>query len=713
MNRCLFQINLLLIIALSFLSSCHKKEVPLFNEEKMVELCRNVATIADTAEVYFYASETIEQMIDHFDEIKAIEGVEDIYADGDVVYLSIKNWGTLAYNFYFDASVPDEDSKVVSNALESLDDDDLIRTRSILGAGRVCIMNAQHQERAWTHEVVKTTEKMFRSCGFDDVKIENYPSLSFYQREIYNYDLIFIIGHGAYSSTTGLHWLETSEEFIPDDLLERYESFGILPTNPYPNNQVILSISKKDRNNNDIIRQGKKGTVYQYYISEDFITSSQAEFSEKGKAVIFVVPCQSLMGNSNSSDDRPVDTSLADAFFEKGAGLYIGYDESSCWNAQKGGMRFFGRLLSGYSFREAINLLPDEYKLHDHLIRDGWERDYVVEMHVLTSNGFRTSSFLTSPRLALLDDSSPDGYHFTGQAYYCPSVTSSTFDERFDFVDQNRIKYGFRISRSLDITTGKMYEANPSWEHDVATDSYLMSFKLDLNVKDLAQDVKYYAWPYMANGQEINYGERFDFTTKRINRVIPEEIIDQMDDYIPIYEGNNPPNVEGQYLLSPSELVYDSTHGFNIGYIFDDLYFQFLNQDMDNNTLDYVEEQGNSSQVGTGAFISGEGDRFSVFFNTDGNAVYDDYSFWYKTALVISGIKTAEGIKELDYAFVMVDKGDDPKPYFIPSGSFRVFKDGDGLSTNTNYFSRRTSAPLKPMSYNPTPLPSMFEVEHN
>ena len=228
---------------------------------------------------------------------------------------------------------------------------------------------------------------------------------------------------------------------------------------------------------------------------------------------------------------------------------------------------------------------------------------------------------------------------------------------------------------------------------------------------------KYYVRAYVIVGKnemkQIFYGNVRSFTTDPIKNVIPDDILDQMDDYIPIYEGKNPPNVEGQYLLSPSELVYDSTHGFNIGHIFDDLYFQFLNQDMDNNTLDYVEEQGNSSQVGTGAFISGEGDRFSVFFNTDGNAVYDDYSFWYKTALVISGIKTAEGIKELDYAFVMVDKGDDPKPYYISRGSFRVFKDGDGLSTNTNYFSRRTSAPLKPMSYNPTPLPSMFEVEHN
>ena len=701
MNKNIVRVSFVLIFTALSLVSCHKKDKPLLNEDRIEAVSIRATEVKDIAETVFLESSSIDDMKERLDEIRALDGVESVSVSNDAVVISIKDWGRLGYSFDFS-----EDNSSTINSFEETAFNDAyektVNTRSSSWAGSACIMNAQHQEREWTREIVNKTERMFQSCGID-VGVVNYPSLFFYRTEIYKYSLVFIIGHGVLSD--GLHWLETSEDYEFGSFLER--RYLKIPNVNYPEDEVMVFGKRVKFNGEYCVR-------YRYYISELFISNSTNSFEEKNNTVIFMVPCHSLEGDKYEDHDRSIDPSLADAFFEKGAGLYIGYDESSCWNAQKGGMVFIGKLLSGESFNAALNEFPDDtYRFHQHRIKDGFDRNYDVAMHALPSNGFKTNSFMMSPSFLSFDDLSADGYHFVGQSYYCPPITLNYFDESFVFINKDKIKYGFRISKSDNINSGSMYQAVPTWEHDVAPDSYLMSFKLDLAVKDLEADTKYYAWPYMINGQEINYGERFDFTTKRINRVIPEEIIDQMDDYIPIYEGNNPPNVEGQYLLSPSELVYDSTHGFNIGHIFDDLYFQFLNQDMDNNTLDYVEEQGNSSQVGTGAFISGEGDRFSVFFNTDGNAVYDDYSFWYKTAVVISGIKTAEGIKELDYAFVMVDKGDDPKPYYISRGSFRVFKDGDGLSTNTNYFSRRTSAPLKPMSYNPTPLPSMFEVEHN
>lgn len=51
-----------------------------------------------------------------------------------------------------------------------------------------------------------------------------------------------------------------------------------------------------------------------------------------------------------------------------------------------------------------------------------------------------------------------------------------------------------------------------------------------------------------------------------------------------------------------------------------------------------------------------------------------------KTALVISGTKTNTGIKGIRYAFVMVEKGDDPDTKLMDEGVFRVFEDGDGLA---------------------------------
>ena len=51
----------------------------------------------------------------------------------------------------------------------------------------------------------------------------------------------------------------------------------------------------------------------------------------------------------------------------------------------------------------------------------------------------------------------------------------------------------------------------------------------------------------------------------------------------------------------------------------------------------------------------------------------------------MSGTKTAEGIQNLQYAFVMVEKGDDPEGILMEEGVFRVFKDGDEISYYTSW----------------------------
>ena len=126
---------------------------------------------------------------------------------------------------------------------------------------------------------------------------------------------------------------------------------------------------------------------------------------------------------------------------------------------------------------------------------------------------------------------------------------------------------------------------------------------------------------------------------------------------------------------------------------------------MINNTLDYQEKEGSQEAVGKGCFISGEGNKFSVFFNTEGITRYS-YDINYKTALVISGIKTDYGIEDLYYAFVMVDKDSDPSHYIMEVGDFRVFRDGDGLSYE-NYWSSYAKKHAK--RKNKT-LPSILEV---
>lgn len=163
----------------------------------------------------------------------------------------------------------------------------------------------------------------------------------------------------------------------------------------------------------------------------------------------------------------------------------------------------------------------------------------------------------------------------------------------------------------------------------------------------------------------------------RLEEVVPKYILDDIDDYMPIYNGVNPPNVVGTYYIEPFVAVYCEDGGYDPGEEVIPEYITFSNQSSKDNTLDmYQYDDYGSWMEGKGAFISGSGNDFTAFFNSVGET--DDVSF--KTALVVSGTKASSGIKNLYYAFVMVEKGYDPDEILMNEGVFRVFKDEDGLS---------------------------------
>ena len=166
--------------------------------------------------------------------------------------------------------------------------------------------------------------------------------------------------------------------------------------------------------------------------------------------------------------------------------------------------------------------------------------------------------------------------------------------------------------------------------------------------------------------------------------VVPEEILEKIDDHMPLYSGVTPPNIEGAYLIDPFVAVYYEDHPDIApgGRVVSETIL-FSNQDTKKNILDYnaISVTGSSWDEGKGAFISGTGDKFTAFFNTEG----ETYGIYTKDALVISGTKTSSGIEDLYYAFVMVEKGDDPSNRLMREGVFRIFKDEDGLCINTEW----------------------------
>lgn len=171
----------------------------------------------------------------------------------------------------------------------------------------------------------------------------------------------------------------------------------------------------------------------------------------------------------------------------------------------------------------------------------------------------------------------------------------------------------------------------------------------------------------------------------RIEDIVPSDIREDMEPWMNIYNGINPPDIQNVYLISPARVVYCSdadNGGYEAGIIMDtDEYCRFSNQDFINNTIDFegleVDEYGSivTATTGEGAFISGSGNNFTVYFKIVGES--DGISF--RAAYLVSGTKADRGISNCHFAIAMVEKND-PDGDLMEVGAFRIFEDQDGLS---------------------------------
>ncbi|GHT32008.1 hypothetical protein AGMMS49574_14750 [Bacteroidia bacterium] len=167
--------------------------------------------------------------------------------------------------------------------------------------------------------------------------------------------------------------------------------------------------------------------------------------------------------------------------------------------------------------------------------------------------------------------------------------------------------------------------------------------------------------------------------TKDIHNIIPGEYIETLEELgLEIHGGNKPPLIEGTYHASPLYLVNKNFSGPIAEQ--DNMYVSFYDQ---NNTkltvkMDYTmwSSNGDMGANGLGAFIVGEGNKFTVFVEAERT----ERSYTAKTVEVFSGEITADGIKNYQWAVIMVDDRGDPLNHWIENGQAYVKKDGNDLA---------------------------------
>ena len=170
----------------------------------------------------------------------------------------------------------------------------------------------------------------------------------------------------------------------------------------------------------------------------------------------------------------------------------------------------------------------------------------------------------------------------------------------------------------------------------------------------------------------------------KIQRILPEAVLDDMKAKgLVINEGSQPPQLAGIFIASPYTLLspYGPEDGWEKGRVINDYKFKFYDQVGDEVKLDV--KQSNETATGLGSFVSGFGNKFTIFAQTRG--IQSDIE---NTQLsVISGELSPDGIINFQYAFTFTAKtGDADNSVLIPVGKARVWEDGDQLANKISTF---------------------------
>lgn len=147
-------------------------------------------------------------------------------------------------------------------------------------------------------------------------------------------------------------------------------------------------------------------------------------------------------------------------------------------------------------------------------------------------------------------------------------------------------------------------------------------------------------------------------------------------------EGYIPANIEGEYKISAKEFCCSNYMNLSDN---SDMYLKVTRQHNRVATVDLYE----CGQIKTDtAFVMGNGNLFTLYFNEDKIMVFNGNHVLVKRLVVFKGEKTDDGIKDLYFGNIILSTDNGNNPFLDPfaSGYYFIYKDKDGLSENCNWF---------------------------
>ena len=276
--------------------SCHKEEE--ITEEQARIVMANAEVVMDNVSQIYEASETVEEMAQHLDEIKAMANVEDAYRDGIAICVKIKDGGIVMWCYYPEEE-EDEKGVDVDELFKNINNNKASgKGGSVCEKKSICLLNAIN--RPWENgyeEVVTKCKKMLNwdTCIRKSEQVTPDTILKY----LPDNGVTILVTHGCYCDDQ--HWLTTGQLY--NDVRVH------LPK--------LVELWRKDLNRLVAYSGNVKVEDAKIMISETFLDLLITKKFPQN-SIVYSAACQTFKGNN----------SLWLKLKSKGLGCMLGFDNT-------------------------------------------------------------------------------------------------------------------------------------------------------------------------------------------------------------------------------------------------------------------------------------------------------------------------------------------------------------------------------------------------
>lgn len=462
---------------------------------------QNVDNIYSTTAPIFEQCSTIEEMEGHIDEIKKMEGVEDVKRSGRDIIVKVRDWYDIVFMYPVE---PGQQNRASVRGLESsikTITQQLQNTKNDGTQLRVAIAHQMGNDPRFEDQrnYLKKLKDNILAMGLD---VDYIPSeeggnldLDFYRRRMFDYDIVILHTHGAYGEDSQVHFFYTDVdagitgiEYKICTWLNEYFDVPDLKDAMYIDLEDIYI---------GTCRTGYLSTGAFIAVTENYIAKSKSKFAE-GPHIVFNAACSSLQGDDvltrthGNKKTYVGSDAVARIFHEKGADIYLGYN-NICTESGYAAYNYVTALLSGRSHESALNNIfsyqHDEesfYKasLIDVINPDKTLFDFIVKTHTIEKT----------------KDDIINEYTLDGKI----EVSGTTLS-----LNPVLIQPGFEISTNSDFSDSKKIFVDLYEQQENKGNGNIL-FKT--NLTDLKSGKTYYYRAFTYDDIIPNFGETYSFT---------------------------------------------------------------------------------------------------------------------------------------------------------------------------------------------------------